>query len=256
MTLTPGTRLGSYIIDGPLGAGGMGEVYRARDSKLQREVAIKVLPELFASDRERRERFEREAQLLAAFNHPHIAQIYGTVDTTTGGGAIVMELVDGATLSNRIVQGPIPLAEAVAIASQIADAMDAAHSRGIVHRDLKPANIKLTSEGSVKVLDFGLAKTVGLESTTAVNPDAMNSPTFTSPATAIGLILGTAAYMAPEQARNPSRNRPKVNPWTVKAINAPSVARRAAYYARARRTACDRTRSGRAALTSSGFKTP
>ena len=204
MTLTPGTRLGSYIIDGPLGAGGMGEVYRARDSKLRRDVAIKVLPELLASDRDRRERFEREAQLLAALNHAHIAQIYGTVDTNDGGGAIVMELVDGATLSDRIAQGSVPPTEAVAIASQIVDAMDAAHSRGIVHRDLKPANIKLTPEGSVKVLDFGLAKTVGLESTTAVNPDAMNSPTFTSPATAIGLILGTAAYMAPEQARGKS----------------------------------------------------
>ena len=130
MTLTRGTRLGSYIIDGPLGAGGMGEVYRARDPRLQREVAIKVLPELLASDRDRRERFEREAQLLAAFNHPHIAQIYGTVDTNNGGGAIVMELVDGATLSDRIAQGPVPPADAVAVASQLVDAVDAAHSRG------------------------------------------------------------------------------------------------------------------------------
>ncbi len=179
----------------------MGEVYRARDSKLQRQVALKVLPELFASDPDRRGRFEREAQLLAAFNHPHIAQIYGTVDTNNGAGAIVMELVDGATLSDRIAQGPLPLDEAVGVAAQIVDALDAAHLRGIVHRDLKPANIKLTTEGSVKVLDFGLAKTIGLDANDGANADAMNSPTFTSPGTAIGLILGTAAYMAPEQAR-------------------------------------------------------
>jgi len=204
MTLAAGTRLGSYIIEAPLGAGGMGEVYRARDSKLQRQVAIKVLPELLASDPDRRERFEREAQLLAAFNHPHIAQIYGTVDTNNGAGAIVMELVDGATLSDRIERGPLPLDDVLAIASQIVDALDAAHSRGIVHRDLKPANIKLTNEGSVKVLDFGLAKTIGLDSNSAAHADAMNSPTFTSPGTAIGLILGTAAYMAPEQARGKS----------------------------------------------------
>jgi len=204
MPLAAGTRLGSYIIEAPLGAGGMGEVYRARDSKLQRQVALKVLPELLASDPDRRERFEREAQLLAAFNHPNIAQIYGTVDTNNGAGAIVMELVDGATLSDRIERGSLPFDEALATASQIVDAMDAAHSRGIVHRDLKPANIKLTSEGSVKVLDFGLAKTIGLDSNNASNADAMNSPTFTSPGTAIGLILGTAAYMAPEQARGKS----------------------------------------------------
>ena len=204
MTLTPGTRLGSYIIEAPLGAGGMGEVYSARDSKLQRSVALKVLPDLLASDPDRRERFEREAQLLAAFNHPHIAQIYGTVDTNNGASAIVMELVDGVTLSDRIVQAPLPLDETLAIASQIVDAMDAAHSRGIVHRDLKPANIKLTSNGSVKVLDFGLAKTIGLDTNSPASTNAMNSPTFTSPATAIGLILGTAAYMAPEQARGKS----------------------------------------------------
>ena len=201
MTLAAGTRLGSYIIEAPLGAGGMGEVYRARDSRLRREVALKVLPELVASDPDRRERFEREAQLLAAFNHPHIAQIYGTVDTSDGAGAIVMELVEGATLSDRIAQGVLPLDEALPIASQIVAAMDAAHSRGIVHRDLKPANIKLTTEGSVKVLDFGLAKTIAPDSSDVMNADAMNSPTFTNQRTAIGLILGTAAYMAPEQAR-------------------------------------------------------
>jgi len=199
MTLTAGTRLGSYIIEAPLGAGGMGEVYRARDSKLQRQVALKVLPELLASDPDRRSRFEREAQLLAAFNHPHIAQIYGTVDTNNGAGAIVMELVEGATLSDRIAQGPLPLGEASGIASQIVAALDAAHSRGIIHRDLKPANIKITTEGSVKVLDFGLAKTIGLDSNDAVNADAMNSPTFTSPGTAIGL------FSAPRPTWPPSR---------------------------------------------------
>jgi serine/threonine protein kinase len=204
MTLAAGTRLGSYIIAAPLGAGGMGEVYRARDSRLQRDVALKVLPELLASDPDRRERFEREAQLLAAFNHPHIAQIYGTVDTNNGAGAIVMELVDGTTLSDRITQSPVPVDEAVAIAAQIIDAMDAAHSRGIIHRDLKPANIKVTPEGSVKVLDFGLAKTIAPDPHHGISADAMNSPTFTNQGTAIGLILGTAAYMAPEQARGKS----------------------------------------------------
>ena len=201
MALTAGTRLGPYIIDAPLGAGGMGEVYRARDPKLQREVAIKVLPELVASDPDRRDRFEREAQLLAAFNHPHIAQIYGIVDEANAPSAIVMVLVDGITLGDRIAQGPIALDEMLVIASQLVNAMDAAHSRGIIHRDLKPANIKLTRDGSVKVLDFGLAKMSGADGTSAIGSNAMNSPTFASPATAIGVILGTAAYMAPEQAR-------------------------------------------------------
>ena len=200
MALTPGTSLGPYVIEAPLGAGGMGEVYRARDTKLHRAVAIKVLPGLLASDPERRARFEREAQLLAAFNHPHIAQIYGIVETVDDGprSAIVMELVDGVSLAERIGEGAIPLAETLAIAAQIVDALDTAHTRGIVHRDLKPSNIQLDAEGRVKVLDFGLAKMNGAET---AGGDAINSPTFTSRGTALGMILGTAAYMSPEQAR-------------------------------------------------------
>ena len=164
MPLKPGTRLGPYEISSALGAGGMGEVYRARDTKLNRDVAIKVLPDLFADDPERLARFEREAQLLASLNHPHIAQIYGFEDSASAGAgqaavrALVMELVDGPTLADRIARGAIPLDEALPIARQIAEALEAAHERGIVHRDLKPANIKLTAGGAVKVLDFGLAK--------------------------------------------------------------------------------------------------
>jgi len=187
----PGTRLGPYEIVGPLGVGGMGEVYRARDTKLHRDVAIKVLPEAFAPDPERLSRFEREAQSLAALNHPNIAQVFGVIEQPP---ALAMELVEGEDLSQRIVRGPIPLAEALPIARQIADALDAAHERGIVHRDLKPANIKVREDGTVKVLDFGLAK--------AVTDYDRNSPTFTSPAmTGMGVILGTAAYMSPEQAK-------------------------------------------------------
>lgn len=202
MSLTPGTRLGTYVIEAPLGVGGMGEVYRARDTRLHREVAIKVLPDVVASAPDRLARFEREAQLLAAFNHPHIAQIYGLVEATDADGprtAIVMELVEGITLAERITQGAVPIDEALPIAKQIADAMDAAHELGIIHRDLKPANIKLTPSGTVKVLDFGLAKAI--EPPVSATPDAANSPTFTSPATELGLILGTAAYMSPEQAK-------------------------------------------------------
>src|SRR5687767_12309190 len=205
MTLLPGFRLGSYEIVCSLGAGGMGEVYRARDSKLKRDVALKVLPADVANDRERLARFQREAEVLASLNHPHIAQIHGLEESTpsTGSGqavlALVMELVEGEDLSQRIARGPIPVAEAVAIARQIADALDAAHERGIVHRDLKPANVKLRDDGTVKVLDFGLAK--ALDPAAGSSADMMHSPTITSPATQLGVILGTAAYMAPEQAR-------------------------------------------------------
>ena len=205
--MIPGTRLGPYEIVGPLGVGGMGEVYRARDTKLQRDVAIKVLPELFASDPERLARFEREAQSLAALNHPNIAQVFGVIENPP---ALAMELVEGEDLSQRIARGPIPLAEALPIARQIADALDAAHERGIVHRDLKPANIKVREDGTVKVLDFGLAKAVAAVaqgfSPADTSPKGLdhdrNSPTFTSPAmTGMGVILGTAAYMSPEQAK-------------------------------------------------------
>src|SRR5262245_33714902 len=200
MALSPGTRLGPYEILSALGAGGMGEVYRARDTKLDREVAIKVVPELFASDPERVARFQREAKTLAALNHPHIGGIYGLEDTD-GVRALVLELVEGPTLADRIAQGPIPLDEALPIARQICEALEAAHEQGIIHRDLKPANIKLRPDGAVKVLDFGLAK--ALEPTSAASPNVTGSPTITTPAmmTGIGIILGTAAYMAPEQAR-------------------------------------------------------
>ena len=198
MTLAPGIRLGAYEITASIGAGGMGEVYRARDTKLDRDVAIKVLPEAFASDQERIARFQREARTLASLNHPHIGAIYG-LEESNGIKALVLELVDGPTLADRIAQGPIPLDAALAIAKQIAEALEAAHEPGIIHRDLKPANIKLRADGTVKVLDFGLAKAVEGSS---VRADFSASPTITSPAMTMGgVILGTAAYMSPEQAR-------------------------------------------------------
>jgi Tol biopolymer transport system component/tRNA A-37 threonylcarbamoyl transferase component Bud32 len=202
VALTPGTRFGSFEITSLLGAGGMGEVYLARDTRLDRPVAIKVLLAAVASDPDRLARFEREAKLLASLNHPHIAQIYGLEDSG-GTRALVMELVEGATLADRIAEGALPLDEALPIARQIAAALEAAHEQGIIHRDLKPANIKLRPDGTVKVLDFGLAKLTerGAAGGTDVAGLTM-SPTITSPAmTQAGLILGTAAYMRPEQAR-------------------------------------------------------
>jgi Tol biopolymer transport system component len=201
-----GRTLGAYQVLDKLGEGGMGEVYRARDTRLQRDVAIKVLPELFASDPDRLARLTREAQVLASLNHPNIAAIYGIE-----GHALVMELVEGEDLSARIARGPLPIPEALAIARQIADALEAAHERGIVHRDLKPANIKISPDDGVKVLDFGLAKALSGDPGRGSAGDMANSPTFTSPArlrqgfgepgTEPGVILGTASYMAPEQAR-------------------------------------------------------
>ena len=210
MQLPAGTRLGVYEITTAIGAGGMGEVYRARDTKLQRDVAIKVLPAAFAHDRDRLARFEREAQSLAALNHPHIAQIYGVTEQPA---ALVMEFVDGEDLSQRIAAGPVPVAEALELATQIAEALECAHERGIVHRDLKPANIKITESGSVKVLDFGLAKALAHDAATSdvgrgLSHGMQDSPTFTSPAmTQLGVILGTAAYMAPEQAKGKTVDR-------------------------------------------------
>jgi serine/threonine-protein kinase len=200
-----GTRLGVYEITGVIGVGGMGEVYRARDTRLERSVAIKVLPELFAADPSRVARFEREAKTLAALNHPNIAQIHGLEE----GRALVMELVDGEDLAERLRREPIPLDDAVAIARQVAEALEAAHELGIVHRDLKPANIKLRPDGVVKVLDFGLAKALDPpENRSGRGGPSMDSPTFTSPArTQTGVILGTAAYMAPEQARGKAVDR-------------------------------------------------
>jgi len=209
MSLEPGTRLGPYEVVAPLGAGGMGEVYRARDTKIGRDVALKVLPALVQDDPDRLARFEREAQALGALNHPNIAQIYGferrresssPEDAGLPASFIVMELVEGPTLADRIEAGPVPVDEAVAVARQIADALAAAHGRGIVHRDLKPANIKVRDDGTVKVLDFGLAKALGPESG-ITDGDAANSPTLTARATAMGMIIGTAAYMSPEQAK-------------------------------------------------------
>ena len=198
MTLSAGSRLGSYEIQARLGAGGMGEVYRARDTTLGRDVAIKILPDSFAADADRLARFRREAQILASLNHPHIATIYA-VEESSHAPALVLELVEGPTLADRVAQGPVPVEEALTIAQQIVHALEAAHERGIVHRDLKPANIKLRPDGTVKVLDFGLAKT--LEPVLA-GADAAQSPTITSPAmTGLGIILGTAAYMSPEQAK-------------------------------------------------------
>jgi serine/threonine protein kinase len=198
MTLSGGTRLGVYEILTLIGSGGMGEVYRARDTKLGREVAIKVLPDNFAHDPERLARFSREAQVLAALNHPNIAHIHGFEDST-GVPALVMELVEGPTLADRIARGPIPLDEALPIAKQIAEALEAAHEQGVVHRDLKPANIKARSDGMVKVLDFGLAKSF---EPPPLPSNLTQSPTVLSPApTLTGVILGTAAYMSPEQAR-------------------------------------------------------
>jgi serine/threonine protein kinase/Tol biopolymer transport system component len=196
-----GARVGHYEIVEPLGAGGMGEVYRARDTKLNREVALKILPEVFARDADRLARFEREATTLASLNHPHIAQIHGVEDTGST-RALVMELVEGDDLSVRLARGAIPVDDAIGIARQIAEALESAHAVGIVHRDLKPANVKVRADGTVKVLDFGLAKALD-PSGGSGREDFDKSPTITSPAamTAAGVILGTAAYMSPEQAR-------------------------------------------------------
>jgi len=235
MTLSPGTRLGPYDIVAAIGAGGMGEVFRARDTKLNRDVAIKVLPAEFASDRERVARFKREAQILASLNHPNIAAIYGLEEVGArhaspdaagpasddtgarreepGPGmpgpygsmvALVMELVLGEDLAARLKRGAIPVDEAIAIARQIAEALEEAHEHGIVHRDLKPANVKVTPDGKVKVLDFGLAKAMegaGAASTSGASHELSHSPTLTHQGTQAGMIMGTAAYMSPEQAR-------------------------------------------------------
>ena len=199
MALTPGARLGPYEVAAQIGVGGMGEVYQATDTNLKRQVAIKVLPEALAADPDRLARFQREAEVLAALNHPHIAHIHG-LERSDGMTALVMELVEGPTLADRIANGAIPVDEALPIARQIAEALESAHEHGIIHRDLKPANIKLRPDGTVKVLDFGLAK--ALEPMPGMGTSVTASPTITSPAlTQMGVILGTAAYMSPEQAK-------------------------------------------------------
>jgi serine/threonine protein kinase len=198
MPISTGKRLGSYEIAAQIGAGGMGEVYKAHDTKLGRDVAIKVLPEAFAHDPERLSRFEREAKMLASLNHPNIATIHG-LEQTNGTSYLVMELVSGETLADRIKrEGTVPVEEALKLAVQIAEALEAAHEKGIIHRDLKPANVKVTPEGKVKVLDFGLAKAFAGD---AASSDPSNSPTLSRAATMQGVIQGTAAYMSPEQAR-------------------------------------------------------
>ena len=203
MPLALGHTLAHYRITAAIGAGGMGEVYRATDTKLGRDVAIKVLPAELAQDPERLARFEREAKLLASLNHPNIAHVYGFESATLPDGSAVhflaMELVPGEDLAERLKRGAIPVDEAIAIAKQIAEALEEAHEKGIVHRDLKPANVKVTPDGKVKVLDFGLAK--AWEGPGAASSDLSQSPTLAHTGTEAGLILGTAAYMSPEQAR-------------------------------------------------------
>src|SRR5512147_2965548 len=191
-----GKTLGHYQITSQIGKGGMGEVYRARDEKLGRDVAIKVLPEEFAKDADRIARFQREAKLLASLNHPNIAAIHG-LEESGGTNFLVLELIGGETLADRIKAGPIPVEESLKLALQIAEALEAAHEKGVIHRDLKPSNIKVTPDGKVKVLDFGLAKAIAGEQ---AELNLSNSPTLSEAATKQGVILGTAAYMSPEQA--------------------------------------------------------
>ena len=197
MAITIGAQLGTFEITALLGKGGMGEVYRARDTRLKRDVAIKILPEEFSRDPDRAARFQREAEALASLNHTNIAAIHD-VQESEGARFLVLEFVEGETLADRIARGPLPVEEALGIARQICDALEAAHEKGIVHRDLKPANVKILPDGKVKVLDFGLAKAM---ETGPANTSLSNSPTLSIAATNAGMILGTAAYMSPEQAR-------------------------------------------------------
>lgn len=203
MALISGTKLGSYEVAVRLGAGGMGEVYRAIDTKLGRAVALKVLPEYFAGDPERMRRFEREAKVLASLDHPNIAAIYGFEDYS-GVHVLVMELLEGPTLADQLSRSSLSQKEALAYAKQICEALEYAHERGIVHRDLKPANVKVTHEGTVKLLDFGLATMLEGEGASA---DITSSPTITRMMTRDGIILGTAAYMSPEQAKGKAADR-------------------------------------------------
>lgn len=224
MALVPGSKLGPYEIVSSLGAGGVGEVYLAQDARLGRSVAIKILPEQFSSDAQRMARFDREAKLLASLNHPHIAAIYG-LEESNGVRALVMELVEGPTLAERIKQGPLPPDEALPIAKQIAEALECAHERGIVHRDLKPSNVKITPDGAVKVLDFGLAK--ALEGDVSA-VDISTSPTLSHAATQAGILLGTAAYMSPEQARGKKVDR-RADIWAFGAVLYEMLTGRAAF---------------------------
>src|SRR5579863_3954134 len=201
--MNPPSQIAHFRIKSKLGEGGMGVVYRASDTKLNRDVAIKVLPAVLAADRDRMVRFEREARVLASLDHPNIGAIFG-LEESNGAWALVLALIEGPTLAERIAAGPVPLDEAIPIARQLAEALEYAHDRGVVHRDLKPANIKITPEGTVKVLDFGLAKALDTQDSAA---DISNSPTVMTEATQAGVILGTAAYMSPEQAKGKSVDR-------------------------------------------------
>ena len=209
MALEIGSRLGHYDVTALIGEGGMGQVYRATDTTLDRDVALKVLPDAFTADPDRLARFEREAKVLASLNHPNIGAIYW-LEKSSDTRALVLELIEGPTLADRIKQGPIPLDEALPIAKQIAEALEAAHEAGVIHRDLKPANIKVREDGTVKVLDFGLAKALD------PNPegDPSQSPTLTAAATQMGVIMGTAAYMSPEQARGGSTSDHRADVWS------------------------------------------
>src|SRR5262245_41694573 len=203
MSVDVGTRLGSLEITALLGKGGMGEVYRARDAKLKRDVAIKFLSDEFSRDTDRVSRFQREAEVLASLNHPNIAAIYD-VQEANGSRFLILELIEGETLADRIARGPIPVTDALEIAKNICEALEAAHEKGIIHRDLKPANVKITPEGKVKVLDFGLAKAIEA----APAQTASNSPTLLSAAAMSGgVVLGTAGYMSPEQAKGQSADQ-------------------------------------------------
>ena len=207
-----GTTISHYKVIEKIGQGGMGEVYRAEDTNLSREIAIKVLPEQFTQDPQRLARFEREAKLLAQLNHPNIAAIYG-LEEADGVRFLSMELVPGETLAEKVAKGPVPVKEALEICRQIAEGVEAAHEKGVIHRDLKPANVKVTPEGKVKILDFGLAKAFEDEIPAA---DISQSPTLTEEMTRAGVILGTAAYMSPEQARGEEVKR-----WTREQISSP-----------------------------------
>ena len=215
MALTAGTTLGPYSVTAKIGEGGMGEVWQARDTKLDRDVALKVLPEAFTSDPDRLARFEREAKVLASLNHPNIGSIYG-LEEAEGVRALVLELIEGPTLADRIKQGPIPLDEALPIAKQIAEALEAAHEQGVIHRDLKPANVKVKDDGTVKVLDFGLAKAF---QPNAGDPNMSISPTIslTAAATQLGMVIGTAAYMSPEQAKGKPVDK-RADVWAFGAV--------------------------------------
>ena len=212
MPLSPGTSLGHYDVTSLLGEGGMGQVWQATDTQLNRKVALKILPDAFADDPDRLARFTREAQILASLNHPNIAAIHG-IEESEGTRALVLELVEGPTLADRISQGPLPLDEALPIAKQIAEALEAAHEAGVIHRDLKPANIKVRDDGTVKVLDFGLAKALD----PAPDVDPSQSPTLTAAGTQMGVIMGTAAYMSPEQAKGKTVDR-RADIWAFGAV--------------------------------------